>query len=808
MNLSLRQVNIASNYKNRDLQKKRKAVTFSPLNNNSFLNSHNSNVSFTGLSKAAREIGDKLTKSSVSFSDFTAKKNTLDKLFGGEFSRMDEELRSGWGASRYAGRIKHGANNSIVFVEDGILPKFFKSAIYPVKDLWLDLANWALGGISKLEKLPKIAELAKRGLDSNVLKKRADSKRLEDIFCIMEGAFSDIAKGENPAEKAGKAVKVITARGAKKAEKASADGAQVVLDNMLHSTGSVKGNYKTADERTINRICTGLVSSTMAGIDFYNISRMQNDNDELAQKSQKKRFRQESSRIFMSAGMTFLTLGALSKYANANKYVALATISGTTLISEVLSRLLSGMPLRPLSPDEAKIFAKHQHDKKVQKEAQKDNGDKLSTIEKIQSSSILKDAPEVFNGFKLKPGGDDSAQSPDKTGFKGAADENKSAESKKDEEKAGDAKGSKSPLNLHNFLKVAGGLFAAGMVVCFARCRSEKFNSFLKDARRGLDDAYNMFTKKDYSVPLEKLNKMLDKIDNEYGLHDYAEKFKSALDNQNKFKRFTQKIDGRDVEYVTLGKVDKKIVAPLVKAVTYPFAFLWGAIRFPVKMARTAFEKEIKKEGVNVKPEDIIGLYKTYDKAMKKVKSGEMTPEGFDKFIKRKTIIGIEDKTGKSTYKNSSLAMISRPIVTLIASYFFVNDYRNEVLITSEGKDVEGANAVAKERIMHKVSNFFFNAMFMNLFNSVFESAYHGSLIGAGAVAAATEFTNENVIRKSIGVPTRKMTKDQIEEHDRRNLTRDDFWGKYFRFMSKLTGKKTISQKAQDEEKKKSQKTK
>ena len=56
----------------------------------------------------------------------------------------------------------------------------------------------------------------------------------------------------------------------------------------------------------------------------------------------------------MSAGMTFLTLGALSKYANSNKYVALFTIAGTTLISEILSRIMSGMPLRPLKPEEAK----------------------------------------------------------------------------------------------------------------------------------------------------------------------------------------------------------------------------------------------------------------------------------------------------------------------------------------------------------------------------------------------------------------------------------------------------------------------
>ena len=75
-----------------------------------------------------------------------------------------------------------------------------------------------------------------------------------------------------------------------------------------------------------------------------------------------------------------------------------------------------------------------------------------------------------------------------------------------------------------------------------------------------------------------------------------------------------------------------------------------------------------------------------------------------------------------------------------------------------------------------------------------------------GAVAAATEFTNENLIRKSIGVPTKKMSREEIIEHDRQNLERDDFWGKYFRFMSKLTGKKTISQKVQDQEKKKAQK--
>ena len=563
------------------------------------------------------------------------------------------------------------------------------------------------------------------------------------------------------------------------------DTPETVLHNMLHAASSVKGNYKTADERTINRICTGLVSATMAGIDFYNISRMQNDDDALAKKSQKKRFKQESSRILMSAGMTFLTLGALSKYANSNKYVALFTIAGTTLISEILSRIMSGMPLRPLKPEEAKDYSYHKHDKK-----NKCNEKKIQDNTSNKNNKVLlnKSDSNVFGQFVANDKNNKTVQ----TKFTGS-----NIEKKKDN--------NATPLNAQNLLKAFGVLLVAGLGVCFARSRNEKFNSLLKNIRAGMDDAVDLLTKKDYLVPLDKARGMLDKISNDFGLTDFSRKLSTALES-DKYTKIIKQVDGKNVEYVKLGRVDKKFVAPFIKAVTYPFGFVWGVIRFPTKIVRGLFEKEASKDLSKVNSEDLMSLYKIYDKAKNKLDAGKITPDEFSKLIKRKTIIAAENKTGKSTYKNSSLAAISRPLVTLIASYFFVNDYRNEVLITSHGEDVEGANAVAKERVMHKVSNFFFNSLLMNLFNSVFETAYHGSLIGAGAVAAATEFTNENLIRKSIGVPTKKMSRAEIQEHDRQNLERNDFWGKYFRFMSKLTGKKTISQKVEDQEKKKAQK--
>ncbi len=736
-------------------------------------------VAFTGFGSALADVGKKLTKSSAHFCDYDIRKDHLNRLFGDEFTKMEDELRVlSSKVFDFNKRIIFDKNGGVTFVEDGILPKFIKSALYPFKDLWLDIACWSLEGLSNIKKIPAISDFASRVLKNNkVLANRANLLKAEEIFCIMQGAFSDLAKDEKTAQKIKNTLgRKISEVGMSADSAIVSDSQKTIVENLVHAASSIKGNYKTADERTFNRLCTGAVSSVMAGIDFYNISRMQNDNDELAKKSQNKRLKQEGSRILMSAGMTFLTLGALSKYANANKYIALFTITGTTLISEVLSRLLNGMPLHPLSPEEAKDFAYHKHEKEIKKQKHSSN------------QNINTDLPEVFSRFSTVS---DTKKSDTVTQFKG-----------KQKDKNGQ---DYSPLNLQNVLRAIGVFLVAGLTVCFARCRSEKFNSFLKNIRSGMDDAYDLLTKKDFWVPSKEVDKMFKNISDGYGLKDCAQEFTKALESE-KYTRAVQNIDGKQVEMIKLGKIDRKIIAPLIKAITYPFGFLWGVVRFPVKILRTAFEKEASKDLSKVTSQDIMGLYKVYHKAESKLKAGDMNIDEFNNFIKRKVLLAAENKTGKSTYKNSSLAAISRPFVTLIASYFFVNDYRNEVLITSEGKDVEGANTVAKERVMHKVSNFFFNALLMNLFNSVFEAAYHGSLLGAGAVAAATEFTNENLIRKSIGVPTRKMTRAQIEEHDRQNLQRDDFWGKYFRFMSKITGKKTISQKVQDQEKKKAQK--
>ena len=82
--------------------------------------------------------------------------------------------------------------------------------------------------------------------------------------------------------------------------------------------------------------------------------------------------------------------------------------------------------------------------------------------------------------------------------------------------------------------------------------------------------------------------------------------------------------------------------------------------------------------------------------------------------------------------------------------------------------------------------------MFINLFNSTFKSLYNSSLLGMALVVAPNTLTTEIVTRKSIGMPVRRKTYEQLQELDEKNENRKGLAGKYFKFMRLLTGKKPL----------------
>ena len=85
--------------------------------------------------------------------------------------------------------------------------------------------------------------------------------------------------------------------------------------------------------------------------------------------------------------------------------------------------------------------------------------------------------------------------------------------------------------------------------------------------------------------------------------------------------------------------------------------------------------------------------------------------------------------------------------------------------------------------------------MFINMFNNSFAHTYNASLLGASVVNAASTYATETCTRKAVGIPTKSISKEEIIQLEKDNLSGDGIKSKFFRFMSKLTGKQIISER-------------
>ena len=129
--------------------------------------------------------------------------------------------------------------------------------------------------------------------------------------------------------------------------------------NIITGNGvKIKKGYETRDERTLNRIVTSLVSAAFSTSDHYNLSMYQKDNKDEAKQAGKRRFKQERSRLILNAAFTFVGLGMLDRYTKKSIVLNSVVIAGSALAAEIFSRLISGTPLKSLTPEEAAKIAK------------------------------------------------------------------------------------------------------------------------------------------------------------------------------------------------------------------------------------------------------------------------------------------------------------------------------------------------------------------------------------------------------------------------------------------------------------------
>ena len=575
-------------------------------------------------------------------------------------------------------------------------------------------------------------------------------------------------------------------------------------DTIGSNITRVKKNYESRDERTLNRIATSIVSALYSSADFYNISMLQKDDKSEATKSQKRRLKQELTRMALSAGFTFLTLGLFDRYTKKNIWLNASVIAGSTLLSEILSRIFSKTPLIPLSSKEAE---------KVSQKRKKnlDQTDKAGLSFKARLAKEQNEFRKLMNNTPA-------------------------IESKSKQE---EVKENPIPHKKPKVLKTVLGVFALVNILFIASSLlkgdlkagklKKEFCDRYKDNILNNNITDEMVNKaKELSSKIKAENKigkikllsfgsfkdLITKRKVEINLDELSDKLnllKSTSDGEqisniiDIYLGHIEKLKEKGKNVVS-SKVDIPVVSGLYSGITKIFNTVGTILTAPSRLLFACLNKNYKESDVLFK-EVIQEANPDYSKELVqlalacKLNGNSKLANLFNsKPRKDSTMVEIIKKRARNVEvgaETSELANISRTMVTAITTYFFVNDYRNSVLIESGGKDTEGAREETKERLMHKLSNFIINGTLMNTFNTIFKSVLNRSLLGATAVAAATEATNEFLVRKSICQPIgKKKSRQDIIDYEEKQMNKKGFMGWWSRTFKKITGKKSLTQKA------------
>lgn len=519
--------------------------------------------------------------------------------------------------------------------------------------------------------------------------------------------------------------------------------------NEGHKRLSTKlSNYSTKAERSLTRFVTGIIPAFFLAKDAYNLSIYVNNDKDLANKEKKRRFKQEAARITITAAATFAFLSYFAKKSNSTHDNATTLIAILTFASEIIGRIIAGTPFYPINEKQAKKYAKLQHKDKLA------NND--SEIQEINSPSTTHKSEKIeFN-------------KPQKYQVK----INKKEDSKQ-----------------IDILNILGGLVIFG----FAVEQLTKKGSRIGTSLEKMTKEYKTKFKQDIFMPQKEIEELILQLrKNGFGpMADNYEKILAKLPVSKENKELI-KIGSETNKY-------KDIILNQILAL--PIKFAWEVLMMPYKgVVKPIFE--LSKNGLGklkiISPE----VEKTMDKKM----TEEEIFENGIKFLKKmskkpnfknkvnKNLLESFDNVNKSNFSNAELSGAAKTAVSTVTSAFLIADNYNLVMIDSQGKKKDLAQQKAKERTIQRIARIAYGTTLIKLFNGIFSKQYNSGLLGAQAVNVLSTGVVETLERKSVGLPLTESTKEDIIKNDEKNMNAKGFKGAYHRFMSKLTGKKSIAE--------------
>ncbi len=726
----------------------------------------------------------KVNHSDLSFKGLSLGYNKLAKVYS-----KDEFLKF---ADKYVGSmgrdlleditVKHADRTSNLIKVDGDQITIFKKTIphlawdgmlYPFKILPGDMLN---GIVELLGKIPPLKgwsdDILAKPFFRNIRQRSKIDAKVNSLTGLI--TYRDVkiesaleAKAKELGKKVSELSEDIIAEVTSKVDEKMGSS---VFQSELKMFDPKSGNYDTKHERALNRLVSGLPPAIFLANDAYNLSRMMDDDDEAAKIEHKTRFKQETSRILTSGYLTLITMGAFQKFINKSKFGIVLMTGATVLVTEMFSRLSNGKHIKKLTPEEARAENERLHNPEakikpvVESKQISSTGapqsDKDKEKEKLQKpllsfDTLVKAGASVLAiGYGIK-------------GFKNIPAIQKAALKyfenlqAKDAEKF--AKLGIKDLNLENAVKT--------------------FED--KVIYRPFTQLYKRLTSEVYHVEAKKFDAVVDTL-RKNGFDELAEKYeqvgKAALKTTEGGK-----------QYIDMGMKDKGI-KPLVNFVIAPFKFAWNTITLPYWMIDEKLMSVFRKAKPKGGPKDIDALARSFDKISKqaeKLATGKITEAQLKDYI-QVNLLKAFNVDSLSSVSNAELSNLAKTAATAATIWFLMTDNYNMVMLKSNGNDKHGAETKFKERFVQEGSRLFYQTLLIDLFNSTFRNQYNASLLGMSWITITNTTLGEMLTRSSVGKPLMKHTRDELIDAETKLENSTGFKKKYFTFMQRLTGKRSI----------------
>ncbi len=662
--------------------------------------------------------------------------------------------------------------------------------MYPFKILPLDMLN---GTVELLGRIPFMKSWSDKVLARPFFKNIRQRSKIDAKVNSLRGliTFRDMKINqatEKYAKSMGKDIKSLTeAEKTKIIADVDAKLDAEAFKTELKMFDPKSGNYDTKHERALNRLVSGLPPAIFLANDAYNLSRMMDDDDEAAQREKKIRFRQETSRILTSGYLTLVTMGAFQKFINKSKFGIVLTTGITVLVTEMFSRLTNGKHITRLTPEQARAEnermnapeanikpvsnnisstgapAKH-HEKEAQKPL-------LSFDTLMKASAVVLTLGYGIKGFKHLPP------------IKKAAlkyFENLKVKDSKLYEKLGIDKAFKdydAALKDANPVKY-GKMTEDERKLDFAVKLFEK-----KVIYRPFSSLYTKLTTQKYLVKPDQFDEVIKAL-KDGGFDQLAQKYESV-------GKSSLKVLDDGTEILDFGMKDKKI-KPLVNFIIAPFKFIWNTVTLPYWMIDEKLMGVFRKTPkIAKKTTELDALANSFNKIYKQATKKNFDKAEFKDYV-QVNLLKAWNEDSLSSVSNAELSNLAKTAATIATIWFLMTDNYNMVMLKSNGNDVDGASTKFKERFVQEGSRLFYQTLLIDLFNSTFRNQYNASLLGMSWVTLADTTLGEMLTRSSVGMALTPHTRAELIAREEKQMNATGFKKKYYHFMQRLTGKRSI----------------